>query len=304
MGKGKGKGKSFITKGMRNAIPKEWDADQLVIPEFGATQGISFYTVNNLLTEGMSTYEVRTPTALVRSATHGHPTEYLDNRQIRMRSNPSDLNQDGTPIHNMIFHYNSALRAIHEVRHSVQRFQFMEENERIVSLRGSPISNGYPTDPHYLLEENQKSLLGDFWRVLRHRPTKNMLKSSNPDVEYIPNNAYPYYKIEWDQYYLHLLPLVLEHPKLMLAESKQMTETLRKIYKASSDFIGDASLSFEQQVALKTRSLCLPLLADNPWEPSEDEEDTINETVLEDRGVDAIPPDGSDDRIKHNNLVV
>ncbi len=49
-------------------------------------------------------------------------------------------------------------------------------------------------------------------------------------------------KIEWDQYYLHLLPLVLEHPKLMLAESKQMTETLRKIYKASSDFIGDASL--------------------------------------------------------------
>jgi len=56
-------------------------------------------------------------------------------------------------------------------------------------------------------------------------------------------------KIEWDQYYLHLLPLVLEHPKLMLAESKQMTETLRKIYKASSDFIGDASLSAEQQVA-------------------------------------------------------
>jgi hypothetical protein len=39
-------------------------------------------------------------------------------------------------------------------------------------------------------------------------------------------------QIEWDQYYLHLLPLVLEHPKLMLAESKQMTDTLRKIYKA------------------------------------------------------------------------
>ncbi len=35
-------------------------------------------------------------------------------------------------------------------------------------------------------------------------------------------------QIEWDQYYLHLLPLVLEHPKLMLAESKQMTDTLRK----------------------------------------------------------------------------
>ncbi len=31
--------------------------------------------------------------------------------------------------------------------------------------------------------------------------------------------------------------MVLEHPKLMLTESKQMTESLRTFYKASSDFI-------------------------------------------------------------------
>ena len=111
-------------------------------------------------------------------------------------------------------------------------------------------------------------------------------------------------RIEWDQYYLHLLPLVLEHPKLMLAQSKEMSETLRKIYKASSDFIGDASLSAEQQVALKTRSLCIPLLADNPWEPSDEEDDTIREIVLEDRGLDAIPNDGSEERTKFDNVVV
>ena len=111
-------------------------------------------------------------------------------------------------------------------------------------------------------------------------------------------------RIEWDQYYLHLLPLVLEHPKLMLAQSKEMSETLRKIYKASSDFIGDASLSAEQQVALKTRSLCIPLLADNPWEPSDEEDDTISEIVLEDRGLDAIPNDGSEERTKFDNVVV
>jgi hypothetical protein len=111
-------------------------------------------------------------------------------------------------------------------------------------------------------------------------------------------------RIEWDQYYLHMLPLVLEHPKLMLAESKQMTETLRKIYKASSDFIGDASLSAEEQVVLKTRSLCLPLLADNPWEPSANEDDLIQQIALEDRGIDAIPADCSDERIKHDNTVV
>jgi hypothetical protein len=63
-------------------------------------------------------------------------------------------------------------------------------------------------------------------------------------------------RIEWDQYYLHLLPWVLEHPKLMLAHSKEMSETLRKIYKASSDFIGDSSLSAEQQSCPKdTKSL-------------------------------------------------
>jgi hypothetical protein len=111
-------------------------------------------------------------------------------------------------------------------------------------------------------------------------------------------------KIEWDQFYLHLLPLVLEHPKRMLAQSKEMSETLRRIYKTSSDFIGDLSLSAEQQVALKTRSLCIPLLANNPWERPDDEADTISTVVLEDRGIEAIPADGSDDREKYDNVVV
>ncbi len=61
-----------------------------------------------------------------------------------------------------------------------------------------------------------------------------------------------------------------------------MTDTLRKIYKAASDFISDASLSAEQQVALKTRSLCIPLLAENPWIPPDDEENTIFRIVLQD----------------------
>jgi hypothetical protein len=57
-----------------------------------------------------------------------------------------------------------------------------------------------------------------------------------------------------------MLLLVLEHPKEMLAESKQMTESLNiYIYiKLHQDFIGDASLSAEHQVDLKTRSLCNP----------------------------------------------
>ncbi len=80
-----------------------------------------------------------------------------------------------------------------------------------------------------------------------------------------------------------------------------MTDTLRKIYKAASDFIGDASLSAEQQVV---RSLYIPLVAESPWVPPYDEDDTINDIVLEDRGLDAIPADGSDERTKFDNVVV
>jgi hypothetical protein len=42
----------------------------------------------------------------------------------------------------------------------------------------------------------------------------------------------------------------------------------------------------------------------HPWEPTNDEEDTISTIFLEDRGFDAIPADGSDDRAKYDNTVV
>ncbi len=48
--------------------------------------------------------------------------------------------------------------------------------------------------------------------------------------------------------------MVPEHPKLMLTESKQMTESLRTFYKASSDFIKGALLSAEQQI----NANCIP----------------------------------------------
>jgi hypothetical protein len=95
--------------------------------------------------------------------------------------------------------------------------------------------------------------------------------------------------VEWEQFYLHLLPLVLEHPKLLLSEAKQMTEALLKIYRASSDYIGDASLTALKQQALKTKSLCLPLLADNPFEKGADEEDDIETICLEDLGLTTVP---------------
>ncbi len=43
--------------------------------------------------------------------------------------------------------------------------------------------------------------------------------------------------------------MVLEHPKICLQENKTLSETLGKIYKASADFIGNASLTGEQQLS-------------------------------------------------------
>ncbi len=85
-----------------------------------------------------------------------------------------------------------------------------------------------------------------------------------------------------------------------------MTEALSKIYKASSDYIGDASLTTLQQQALKTKSLCLPLLADNPFEKGQNEDAEIERICLEYLGLPAIPRRNVDAeaRRRYDNLTV
>ena len=83
-----------------------------------------------------------------------------------------------------------------------------------------------------------------------------------------------------------------------------MTENLSKIYRASSDYIGDASLTALQQQALKTKSLCLPLLADNPFQKGQNEANDIQQICLEDLGLNAVPSarNDPDTRRKFDNL--
>ena len=113
----------------------------------------------------------------------------------------------------------------------------------------------------------------------------------------------PVSMVEWEEYYLHLVPLVIEHPKILLSESKNLTSTMRKLYKASSDFIGDASLNVEQRSMLKVKSLCLPLLADAPWTKGNQEDDEIEKIVLEELSLAAVPTT-ADEKRKYDNLVV
>lgn len=115
----------------------------------------------------------------------------------------------------------------------------------------------------------------------------------------------PVARVEWEEYYLHMLPLILEHPKRLLSESKQLTNTMSKLYKASSDYIGDASLNIEQQATLKTRSLCLPIIAENPWNKADDEEDQVEAIVLEEMGLAVAPTQQNPEELrKFGNLKV
>ncbi len=47
--------------------------------------------------------------------------------------------------------------------------------------------------------------------------------------------------VEWEEYYLHLVPLVVEHPKILLSECKNLTSSMSKLYRASNDCIGDCT---------------------------------------------------------------
>jgi hypothetical protein len=184
---------------MRNANtnPKDWDETQTVIPEFGVNEGVSFYTIKNLMAENCQ-YRVRNTQAFVTSSVpgQGQLLQHLEIQQIRIKAHPSDVGPDGQVTAEAVTNYRTAQRAIHEVHRSVQRFVIIDETNQPVDLRGKSIQGRLPSDPYHLLEDYQKMHLGDFWRVLRNRPSTSLLRSSNFDVECIPNNTYSFYQVK------------------------------------------------------------------------------------------------------------
>jgi hypothetical protein len=113
-------------------------------------------------------------------------------------------------------------------------------------------------------------------------------------------------KIEWQEFYLHLLPLVIEHPKLLMTGGKdKVTQTINKLLKPSAEFIGDASFNMELQNTMKVKSLCLPILAENPFAKGDKEKELITAIALEDEGISDVPEESNaDDLRKHENVKV
>jgi hypothetical protein len=139
-------------------------------------------------------------------------------------------------------------------------------------------------DPNYkdrtLLEIYKKNVLTLTFRGTRTAPTS---------------------KVEWEEYYLHIVLLIIEHPKILLSESKNLTPTMTKLYRASYDFIGDASLNVDQRSMLKVTSM-LPILANDPWVPGTSEADEKDTIVLEELGL-TTKLRGQDEKRKFDNMV-
>ena len=190
-GKGKARGKG---RGKMNANNPHWDKARTVIPKFGAQLGIIHYAIGDLKMPHLQ-YSVQ-PTRPFETTglSPGQRIKMIDTTLVRERNKPGQF-----PDQNIVLMYYKALDAIYSVNASIEYYLLTDDHTRqIVTLNRTAVgsSRGQNPDTHGLLEEIQKKSLGDYWRVLRTRPANNATKAKNPDIEYIPNNTYPYYLVK------------------------------------------------------------------------------------------------------------
>jgi hypothetical protein len=195
--KGKGKAKSKGSnsgRGKMNASSPYWDKACTVIPKFGAHLGILFYAIADLKMPYLQYAVKPTRQFETNGLNPGQRIKMIDTTLVRKRIKPGQF-----PDQNMVLTYYKALDAMYTINISIEYYLLIDDNtKRIVNLHKNAVgsSRGQSPDTHGLLEEIQKKSLGDYWRVLRTRPANNATKAKNLDIEYIPNNTYPYYLVK------------------------------------------------------------------------------------------------------------
>jgi hypothetical protein len=215
-GKGKARGKG---RGKMNASNPHWDKACTVIPKFGAQLGIIHYAIGDLKMSHLQ-YSVQ-PTRPFETTglSPGQRIKMIDTTLVRERNKPGQF-----PDQNIVLMYYKALDAIYSVNASIEYYLLTDDKTRqIITLNNTAVgsSRGQNPDTHGLLDEIQKKSLGDYWRVLRTRPANNATKAKNPDIEYIPNNTYPYYLVKktLEQKY---------YPNIKVRPSRYWNETAAK----------------------------------------------------------------------------
>ena len=202
-GKAKGKAKSKA-KGKKNWATK--NPEYMVIPPFGAAvapYAIRMYNIQSF-SEADHPYAVRQPTLMDISMVPGQIVMLPDDTLVMPRLAPNQAFDEYTQ---KVYH--QALIAIHQMCTSHNDY-FVQElgqgSTHYVNLKGQKVgvyANGNLL--YDLLADEQRAPLGDFWKVLRARPTPAAEKAKWggygnkaqwASMEYIPNDRYSFYKVK------------------------------------------------------------------------------------------------------------
>ncbi len=208
-GKGKGNAKGWNAKKGKGARAPEWLEAYIQITAFGSSESkILLFNVKDFY-EDHNPYSVQPARAHERSTEPGQLIRSPSDSFVRCRL-PMSQSYDQT-VHRTYF---KAMDALFQAGMSIEHYYVMEESSSryFVNLHGVHMKgwqNRGPTQgTNDLLDENLKKTLGDFWRVLRTRPSATVGKPSR-DVEYVPNSVYTYYRVKTTLMQVSNLPVKL-----------------------------------------------------------------------------------------------
>jgi hypothetical protein len=164
-GKGKGRGRGRASNKGKDKNNANWDFNYSVIPKFGSVPGITLFAFEDLMQPNM-VYACKSTRPFERGLNPGSLIQQIDIAQIRTRSNArpaidSSLIQD----------YYKTYNAVHLVNISIENYLLIVENtKKIVNLHKRAIGStrGHHPDTHGLLEEIQKTSLGDIGGFYEH----------------------------------------------------------------------------------------------------------------------------------------
>ena len=107
----------------------------------------------------------------------------------------------------------------------------------------------------------------------------NTMKKNALSLTYRGTPAQPINKIEWETIHKQLEPLCVQHVKLCLAVNKTTLGYIGRILVPSNSFQGDFNTSSKRQMELQTKSFCLDMLADAPFECADNEAEVVEAFV-------------------------
>jgi hypothetical protein len=141
--------------------------------------------------ESTNPYRKRLPAPLQRSNLPGYVVNTPEFAFVTARKR-----QDQPSDQDLCVVYHNALKALYQLGKSPGLYCLHDEMKQPRTLRGRTIQflNGMAV--RELVPENQKLTLGDYWRVLRVRPTTSKYKTEQLQLEYIPNNTNGYYEVK------------------------------------------------------------------------------------------------------------